>query len=304
MSPSRPFLRALVAGSLALAVPVATLVGSPAAQAQPDDKPATDKKQQAKQYVDQGLAAQAAGRYDEALELYRKAYDLVPHPLLLFNMAQATRLAGRAIAARDLYLRYLDVEPQGVQARAAREILASLAGQIAAEEAAEQKAAEARRAEQAKEDEERKADEARRAEEQQLADEGARRAEAKKADKARRDATASGGNRGKGLRLAGMVSGGAGVLGLGVGVMFHLRASSISDELSSPGNPYDAGKDSDGESAETLSYVAFAAGGALLVGGAAMYFLGRRAGKSGERLAVLPAVSAGSFGLVVSGGLP
>ena len=241
MSPSRPFHRALVAGALALAVPAATLVGSPAAQAQPEDKPATDKKQQAKQYVDQGLAAQAAGKYDEALELYRKAYDLVPHPLLLFNMAQATRLAGRAIAARDLYLRYLDVEPQGVQARAAREILVALEGQIEAEEAEEAKTAEARRAEQARQAEERKAEDARRAEEEQLAEDGARRAEEKKAANARRAAGDSSNNRGKSLRLAGMIGGGAGVVGLGVGVVFHLRARSISDELSKPGNPYDAG---------------------------------------------------------------
>lgn len=297
MPPSRSFLRALVASSLVLAVPATTLVSAPA-QAQP-----LDKKQQAKQYVDQGLAAQAAGKYDEALELYRKAYELVPHPILLFNMAQATRLAGRATAARDLYLGYLDVEPQGVQANAARELIASLADDIAAEEEAERKAEAARKAAEAKRSAEAKeaAEHEREAEERRRAE--AQRAEEQRAEQARRTRASRGGG-GGGLRLVGMVSGGVGLVSLGAGLAFHLRARSLSDELSTMGNMYDDGKRGDGETAETLSYVGFAAGGALLVGGATMYFLGRRAGKSAERMAVIPTMSPGSVGLVVSGGLP
>src|SRR5262249_54217758 len=61
-------------------------IGQVRALAQP--APAADKTKVAKQYVDAGLAAQGTGDYDTALTMYSKAYQLVPHPLLIFNMAQ------------------------------------------------------------------------------------------------------------------------------------------------------------------------------------------------------------------------
>src|SRR5262245_40889355 len=60
-----------------------------AAQAQPAN---AKLRAVAKSYVDAGLAAQSAGDYDTAITFYVKAYDLVPHPTLLFNIAQAHRL--------------------------------------------------------------------------------------------------------------------------------------------------------------------------------------------------------------------
>jgi tetratricopeptide (TPR) repeat protein len=301
MSQPRLVLRALVAGALAVAVPTTSLVGERAAAAQP--APRIDKKKLAKQYVDSGLAAQAAGDYDTALTFYSKAYEQVPHPLLLFNMAQVHRLAGRATEARDLYLKYLEAEPQGVQARTARDWLAVLEGQISAET---RKANEARRAEEARKAEAaRKADAAREAEDARKAEEAAAAEAAEQArrreEQRRRSERASSG---RGLRLGGMVAGGLGLVGIGAGVAFNLRASSLSDDLSRPGATYDPDKDSDGESAEKLMYISFAAGSALLVSGAALYFLGHRARANAEHIAVVPAVSPDGFGLVVRGGLP
>ncbi|HEX3480615.1 MAG TPA: hypothetical protein VHT91_36610 [Kofleriaceae bacterium] len=93
----------------------------------------------AKQYVDAGLAAQDAHDYDTAITLYSRAYRLVPHPLLIFNLAQAHRLAGHADKALVLYRRYLDEDPEGAQATIARSFVAEL-GEGAA---AKQRAAEA-----------------------------------------------------------------------------------------------------------------------------------------------------------------
>src|ERR1041384_6239867 len=70
------------------------------ARAEPAPK---SKVQAAKTYVDAGLVAQKAGDYDTAIQLFTKAYELVPHPVLLFNMAQAHRLAGRIDRALTLY---------------------------------------------------------------------------------------------------------------------------------------------------------------------------------------------------------
>src|ERR1041384_2466762 len=103
----RVLLRTLLLGAIATAwIPSV-------AQAQPAPTSAAEKTQAAKQYVDAGLAAQNAGDYDAALGFYQKAYALVPHPVLLFDMAQAQRLAGRIEQALALYARYLDADPNG-----------------------------------------------------------------------------------------------------------------------------------------------------------------------------------------------
>ncbi|HEY0993098.1 MAG TPA: tetratricopeptide repeat protein, partial [Kofleriaceae bacterium] len=83
-------------------------------------------KEQAKKAVVAGLEAQSAGRYDEAIAYYRKAYDAVPHAEILFNLAQAYRLKGDAETALGLYQRYLLVEPRGRVAADARKWVAAL----------------------------------------------------------------------------------------------------------------------------------------------------------------------------------
>jgi len=87
---------------------------------------ANSKVAAARSYVDAGLHAQKQGDYDTAISLYWKAYALVPHPVLLFDIAQAHRLAGRVEYALTLYRKYLDEDPEGTEARRARELIAEL----------------------------------------------------------------------------------------------------------------------------------------------------------------------------------
>ncbi|HET7506112.1 MAG TPA: hypothetical protein VFK02_34065 [Kofleriaceae bacterium] len=91
-------------------------------------QPATpaEKASVAKHYIDAGLAAQNSGDYDTALMFFTKAYELVPHPLLLFNMAQAHRLAGRARQALQLFSEFLARAPNHPMARVARDLVADL----------------------------------------------------------------------------------------------------------------------------------------------------------------------------------
>jgi hypothetical protein len=167
-----------------------------------------------------------------------------------------------------------------VQSRTARENLIVIDKQLAAQQAAAAKQAEEaeraaaeQRAEQARLEEEQRTQEAR------LAELDRQSAEARRAEQERRADERSG--RGDNLRLAGMISGGVGLGGLGAGVFFQLRAGSISDDFSTPGTPYDPDKDSDGKSAERLMYLSYGAGAALLAGGAVLYYLGHRARASG-----------------------
>src|SRR5690349_5773821 len=97
------------------------------AQSPPVSSPAPVSPQvqaQAKAFVDHGIAAQDAGQYDVAIRYYEEAYRLVPHPDLIFNIAQAQRLAGRFDEALATYRRYLDAAPKGSRASLASQLIA------------------------------------------------------------------------------------------------------------------------------------------------------------------------------------
>jgi PEGA domain len=86
----------------------------------------TGSRDTARKLVKEGIAAQDAKDYGRAVALYLKAFSLDPHPLLLFNVAQAYRLAGCPQRAVSFYERYLTLEPKGTQAAAAQAALAEI----------------------------------------------------------------------------------------------------------------------------------------------------------------------------------
>jgi hypothetical protein len=65
-----------------------------------DDTSAVEKK---------AMTAFALGRYAEAAESFERAFELKPEPALLYNAAQAHRLAGNKERALSLYENYLRV---------------------------------------------------------------------------------------------------------------------------------------------------------------------------------------------------
>jgi tetratricopeptide (TPR) repeat protein len=119
----------------------------------------------ARESVTKGLAAQAAGRFDEAITAYNEAYALLPHPELLFNLGQAYRLKGDRVTALDFYRKYVAIQPDGRGAKEAVEWTAQIERSMREEAAAE----EARRAEAA-----RQAEKARQAEASRKAEEATR----------------------------------------------------------------------------------------------------------------------------------
>jgi len=267
----------------------------------------TNNTKTAKQYVDAGLAAQNSGDYDTAIQLYEKAYALVPHPVLLFDMAQANRLAGRIPQALALYARYLAADPNGPQAKTARVLVAVI---------------EAAKAEAAKAEAARQAELARQAEQARLADE-ARKAEATRQDEqARQDrerearaaapAPEAVGPSGPGasepiaqapgrsVRLAGIAVGAAGAVSLVVGVGFAIHGRSLSSEVE---KHYDPAKVDAGNRANTVAAIGLVGGTVLVAGGAALYWWGYRQGRGAERLTIAPLVTDRLAGLVVSGSL-
>ena len=273
-----------------------------------------DKKQVAKQYVDAGLAAQSAGEYDTAITFYSKAYDLVQHPTLLFNLAQAHRLAGRIDQALALYKRYLSEEPNGPQAEAARKLVSEIEArkaEAARRAEAARTADEARIAEGArKADEARKVDEARTAEPVQpprppVADRAPGDMTADPAATAARASASPELTRpGRAQRIAGLVTGAGGVATLAIGIGFGLHARSLSDDLSRDGAVYYPSQVRAGERTNTIAIVGMAGGSALIAAGAALYWWGYTQGRSAERVSLAPMLSQHTVGLGLSGALP
>jgi tetratricopeptide (TPR) repeat protein len=106
--------------------------GEKRAIAQPSSPPVApanaDPRTTAKRLVADGIAAYTAKDYGKAISLYMRAFSLDPHPRLLFNVAQALRLAGCVERAVAFYERYLTLEPQGGESETARAVLAERKG--------------------------------------------------------------------------------------------------------------------------------------------------------------------------------
>jgi len=78
---------------------------------------------------------------------------------------------------------------------------------------------------------------------------------------------------GGGLRIAGLACGGVGLLSIGAGIYFYTRAAAYSDKVSHQLTP-NPSDDAAGKRAETLQWVFYSAGGAVLATGVALYILG------------------------------
>src|SRR5437879_844113 len=63
----------------------------------------------AKSLFERGMTIYALGHYAEAAPLFERAFEIKPDPALLYNAAQAHRLAGHSARALTLYQSYLQL---------------------------------------------------------------------------------------------------------------------------------------------------------------------------------------------------
>jgi hypothetical protein len=89
---------------------------------------ALEPKAEARRLYAEGKAAYAQAHYAEAIDLFERSYRLSESPALLFNMAQAHRLAGagHCQAAVILYKSYLGAEPEAENKNEVEERIAQL----------------------------------------------------------------------------------------------------------------------------------------------------------------------------------
>jgi hypothetical protein len=121
-------------------------------------------------------------------------------------------------------------------------------------------------------------------------------------------AASSGGDRGAGLRIAGIVTFAVGVAGVATGVALNLKANSLASDLDGSASTnnssttlYTRSKESSRSTYETLSWVGYGVGGACLAAGAVLYYLGHRRAGDETSVALVPAAGPGQVGAVVQG---
>lgn len=277
-------------GSVAALLVVA--LASPPAAAQ-DKAKEKSLSARAEAHFNEGRRLLDLGEFAKAAAEYQQAYDLVPHPEILYHLGQAHRLQGKKQEAIDFYKKYLAIEPNGRAADKSKKYVALLEKAIADDKAA---------AEWKKTVEPKQPDE---------------QSDAPAANKAPPpeddpflptfDDNAADGEPappGRPLRIAGLAAGGIGLLSLAVGIKLGLDASSLSDELSEPRASWtdeELAKFDDGESKERDAIIFGTLGGSLIVAGAVVYYLGHREAGAERRVSVRPVVGDSQVGLAVGG---
>lgn len=258
-------------GTLVIILLLALGVGP--AYAQGKRGQAKDKKTRAAERYQRGVEHFQAERYAQALAEYQAAYELLPNPLLLFNIGLAHRAQGhreQAVAAFEQFLSEQSEAGDGAGdlreiTIEAREYVLELKTQLAEERARQQ------------------------AREREAAEAARRAQEAAAAAGERTDAAPA--RPGRGLKITGLVLASGGVALLATGAVFGARARAISDELENhSGNWLDEelARIAEGEAAERNTIFLSAAGGALLLAGGLTYWLGHRAAQRRTRAGAQP----------------
>jgi tetratricopeptide (TPR) repeat protein len=214
-------------------------------------------QRQADALFDAGQASYQQGQFQRAINQFKKAYDLVHDPIYLFNVAQSYRKIGDCVGAHDYYRKYLAETPLAQNKDKVEQWIREL--QPCVDEREREKQEAARRA--------------------------AEEAELRRAREDERPAPVDTQvDQGKPLRLGGIVLASAGAFGLAAGIAYGIKGGRVRSDLDarcSPPNtclwdsPEIQGLDADGRSANTRAAIGYVAGGIALVGGVALYLVGR-----------------------------
>lgn len=285
-------------GLLAVAVAIAATASSAFAQ------PSAEVQAKATELVNEGIKLQSKRDYDGAVGKYKAAYCLIPEPALVYNIGTAYQEASRTSEAASYFRMYVKVAPSGDLVPDAKAALKSLkdksasVGIITCEPVAPP--------------------------EPVCADGAAPvngvcpatpptceppnelRGGECVAVLATTGAT-TGGKRNKTLLYAGFGAAGVGVIALGVGVAFGIKAKDASDRLSEhtsgPWTQELLDLQEEGANAERNQIVFSVVGGGLIAGGAVMIVLGMRKHETHETSArLVPWLAGDQAGVALTGG--
>ncbi len=92
----------------------------------PADAPVLSPEERARAEFEKGQRQYDLGRFDRAIDHYARAYEALPLPAFLFNIAQSHRQLTRYKEAAFFYRRYLDLAQNPQNAPLARQLLAEV----------------------------------------------------------------------------------------------------------------------------------------------------------------------------------
>ncbi len=251
--------------------------------AQPQGTPA--QKQQFGDWMKQAIAKSQAGDHTGAIEIYQKAYALIPLPTVLSNIGAEYQLAAKPVEALKYFCMYLEKDPAGPLGSYATGQAKVLQGQLTGVTVEDAQVCKA------------------------PSGPAVLAPVPPTTDPHTADitnpppSTPAAADPGKTFKTVGLVAAGAGVITVGLGLYFGVQAGKISDDISD--HKMDAWQDSiladqdRGQRDEYLQIACLTVGGLLVAGGAYLYFKGRA--KTTESMTVAPTVSPGGGGMVFSG---
>jgi tetratricopeptide (TPR) repeat protein len=243
-----------------LAVITVLSLGTAAHAQKPGSRTAVRK---AKKHYKKAETHYDVGEFEAAIKEYKEAYRLSQAPALLFNIAQAYRLAGNPERALYFYRGYLRDVPDAPNRADAEELAANMEAKVAADR--------------------RRKDDLRQLAERRRKAELARLQESKSARRGRRN-----------WRIAGLTSAGLGIAALGAGTIIGLSARSdwkevnqLSDERGGWTQEYQSLFNA-AESKETVATAVIATGFVAVVGGGLLYWFGRDREPEKQSLTIAP----------------
>jgi len=306
----------------AVLVMAAVLTMAGAATARAEDS-ATE---QARQHYQNGTKSYDLGHWDKAIVEFEKAYELRPDPSFLYNLAQTYRRKGDAKRALDLYKNYLLKVPKSPLRDEVEEKIAALQKQID-ETAAKPAATSIEPALPVSPGTAQGGGATLQTAPDQTAPSPGSTAQPTPAPQPE-NASPAGGvvpvaqpeaasgpagpvpmtveassvpRPGRGLRIAGIVAGSIGAVAVGAGVIFGLRAQSLSDKVAGA-KQFNASDDSAGQFAETLQWTFYGIGAGALVAGGVLYYFGWRSSQGAPSgVSLSPVVGPGTAGLSAMG---
>jgi tetratricopeptide (TPR) repeat protein len=285
----------LALAGLAIAISLAGL-GKPAN--------AGDKTATARAHYQTGTRLYDVGEYDKALLEYKSAYLAVPDPAFLFNIGQCYRNLGQSAEALKFFQRYLkkaspsDPNRGQVEARI-RDIEAEAKGKVAPPSLVPSPApgvkVEAAPAALAPAAPNPATDAVPPAAPAPLP------VVASVEQAAPISAEPATSKSGRGLRIAGIACGVAGLASIGVAIYYYTRAASYSDTVSNSPNHTTADEQA-GKDAQTMQWVFYGIGAGALAAGTVLYLLGWPSTDTGRTAAmVTPMVGPGLAGISARG---
>jgi tetratricopeptide (TPR) repeat protein len=257
---------------------------------------ANEETEQARKHYQEAQKQFDMGMWDAAITEFSKAYELRQDPTFLFNMAQAYRRAGNARRAIDLYKNYLIKVPRSPQRADIEERIQNLQRQLDEEDRGAKRTDA--RATAVVPEESKVISAAESAAGTTDIGPGAVVTTSPETSAAKPLPTLDLGS--PSLRLAGLVTGAAGVTGIGAGIFFSLHTKSLSDSVSNA-RQFNLADAQAGKRAATLQWFCYGVVGAALVTGGLLYWKGRA--RDGEPIVVsfVPILAPTNAGLLAAG---